>query len=202
MSAAGAKTAAARRGRVMWDFLRDVRSTRWGVYGQGFRFALSGALVALVYATATTLLHEALGFPFELALAIGYVLSAVVHYTLQRIFVWRHAEQFALRAHRQLVRYLCVSGSQYGLTALATARLPGLLGVPVEAVYLVAIFSLAVINFVIFRTHVFHPDGAARVVEGQTGTAPAPHDAPPHCAVAAPLAGDAVEAPLVPTMRG
>jgi putative flippase GtrA len=201
MSDAGAKTAVGLRARVAWDFLRDVRSTRWGVYGQGFRFALSGALVAVVYATATTLLHGALGLPFELALAIGYVLSAVVHYTLQRIFVWRHAEQFALQAHRQLVRYLCVSGSQYGLTALATARLPGLLDVPVEAVYLVAIFTLAVINFIIFRTHVFHAGGAARAIESQPGTAPAEHDATDR-AVAARLVRDAAEAPLVPTMRG
>jgi putative flippase GtrA len=143
------------------EFLRDIRSPRWGIYGQGFRFAMSGVVVATVYATATTVLHEVFGLPFELALAIGYVMSAVIHYTLQRLFVWHHDEQFALGAHSQVARYLCVSLSQYGLTALATAKLPSLLGAPVEAVYLTTMLALAIINFVIFRSSVFHA-GPAR----------------------------------------
>jgi putative flippase GtrA len=160
MTSSQARATIGGRGHAALEFVRDIRSPRWGIFGQGFRFALSGGLVALVYATATTLLHDVFGLPFELALAIGYVLSAVVHYTLQRLFVWRHAEQFALQAHRQLARYLLVSGSQYGLTALATAKLPALLGVPVEAVYLVTMLTLAVVNFVIFRTRVFHAGSA------------------------------------------
>jgi putative flippase GtrA len=173
-SRAQAKRRGAGRGAL--EFLRDVRSPRWGIYGQGFRFALSGAVVASVYATATTVLHEVCGLPFELALAIGYVVSAVVHYTLQRLFVWRHNEQFALAAHSQVARYLCVSLSQYGLTALATARLPGLLGAPVEAVYLTTMLILAVINFVVFRSRVFHAGPA--VVARPHPRASAQTDAP------------------------
>jgi putative flippase GtrA len=124
--------------------------------GQGFRFALSGGIVALVYMTVTTLLHAVMDLPFQVALAIGYVTSASVHYTLQRVFVWRHDGRFALAAHRQLARYLCVSGSQYALTALLSAQLPAPLGVPVEAVYLVSALTLAVVNFLIFRSRVFH----------------------------------------------
>jgi putative flippase GtrA len=176
------------RGQVVLDFLRDIRSPRWGVYGQGFRFALSGGFVALVYATATTVLHEVFALPFELALAIGYVLSAIVHYTLQRVFVWRHSERFALRADRQLIRYLCVSGSQYGLTALATARLPALLGVSVEFIYLPTMLTLAVVNFVIFRTRVFHAGSAREAAEASQLAHP------PQC--------EADETPLVPTMPG
>ncbi len=160
-------------GQVALEFLRDIRSPRWGIYGQGFRFALSGVAVAVVYATATTVLHEVFDVPFELALAIGYVLSAVVHYTLQRLFVWRHDEQFALGAHSQVARYLCVSLSQYGLTALATAKLPGLLGAPVEAVYLTTMLTLAVVNFVIFRSSVFHA-GPARPRPRATAQTDAP----------------------------
>lgn len=176
------------RVQVALKFLLDMRSPRWGVYGQGVRFALSGGFVALAYATITTVLHEVFAVPFELALAIGYVLSAVIHYTLQRLFVWRHAEQFALRAHRQLVRYLCVSGSQYGLTALATARLPSLLGVPVEVVYLPVMLTLAAVNFMIFRTRVFH-----------AGPAVEPTD---DASLAAASQCEGAEAPLVPTMPG
>jgi putative flippase GtrA len=139
------------------EFLRDIRSPRWGVAGQGLRFLMSGGVVALVYAATTTLLHAALGLPFQLALVLGYLLSLAVHYTLQRLFVWRHDEEFALRAHSQLARYMCVSVSQYALTAVATAKLPRLLSTPVESVYLVTIFTLALMNFAIFRTRVFHP---------------------------------------------
>jgi putative flippase GtrA len=128
--------------------------------GQGFRFAISGGVVALVYTTVTTLMHAVIGLPFQAALAIGYVSSAAVHYTLQRVFVWRHDGRFALAAHHQLARYLCVSGSQYGLTALLSAKLPSLLGVPVEAVYLVSALTLAVVNFLIFRSRVFHAGAA------------------------------------------
>ena len=188
MRSGGARASIGGRGQTALEFLRDIRSPRWGVYGQGFRFALSGGFVALVYATATTVLHEVFALPFELALAIGYVLSAVVHYTLQRVFVWRHAERFALRTNRQLVRYLCVSGSQYGLTALATARLPSLLGVPVEVVYLPTMLTLAVVNFVIFRTRVFHASAAVQGTEDE------------RLALAAQRA--ATQEPLVPTMRG
>lgn len=162
-TAAAAAAVVPRRGRVAVEFVRDIRSPRWGLIGQGLRFGMSGGLVALVYATVTTLLHDVFAVPFELALAIGYVISAVTHYTLQRIFVWRHAEQFALQMHHQLVRYLCLSLSQYGLTALATAKLPGLLGLPVEAVYLVVMLTLAVLNFVIFRTRIFHAGRAEGV---------------------------------------
>lgn len=163
-----AVTAAPGVRRLALEFVRDIRSPRWGVVGQGLRFGMSGGVVALVYATVTTLLHDVFAVPFELALAIGYVVSAVTHYTLQRLFVWRHAQQFALQMHRQLVRYLCLSLGQYGLTALATARLPGLLGVPVEAVYLVAMLTLAAVNFVIFRTRIFHA-GRAEAVSTMPG---------------------------------
>jgi putative flippase GtrA len=186
MRPAHARTATGWRGRIALEFLLDIRSPRWGVYGQGLRFAMSGGFVALVYATATTVLHVACGLPFELALAIGYVLSAVVHYTLQRLFVWRHAEQFALRPHLQIVRYLCVSGSQYGLTALATARLPSLLGVPVEGVFLPTMLTLAVINFIIFRTRVFHAGPARGAGDGMQPVGAAEHEA--------------AERPFVPTM--
>ncbi len=145
------------RVRTGREFLRDIRSPRWGLAGQSLRFVMSGGVVALVYAATTTLLHAALGLPFQLALVLGYLLSVAVHYTLQRLFVWRHDEEFALRARSQLVRYLCVSVSQYALTAVATAKLPRLLSAPVESVYLVTIFALALVNFAIFKTRVFHP---------------------------------------------
>jgi putative flippase GtrA len=145
-------------------FLRDIRSPEWGLAGQGVRFAISGSVVAAVYVTLTTVLHGALAAPFQIALLVGFVASVALHFTLQRLFVWRHYEGFALAAHRQVLRYLIVCVSQYGLTALSTSRLPGLLGVPVEAVYLMTVLTVASINFLVFRGRIFHP---VRVHEGK-----------------------------------
>jgi putative flippase GtrA len=137
--------------------LRDIRSPRWGLAGQGLRFALAGGLVAAVYISVTTVLHGAFDVRFQIALAIGFVVGVALHFTLQRLFVWRHYERFALAAHHQAARYLFVCASQYGLTALATSRLPDLLGLPVEVVYLTTMVSVAGVNFVLFRGRVFHP---------------------------------------------
>jgi putative flippase GtrA len=137
-------------------FVRDVRSPKWGLAGQGFRFAFAGALVATVYVAVTTVLHDVFALPFEVALVIGFVVGVCLHFTLQRLFVWRHHERFALAIHRQAARYLCVCGTQYGITALATSQLPGPLGLPVEAVYLLTMCTIAGFNFVVFRGRIFH----------------------------------------------
>ena len=151
--------------------LREIRSPKWELLGQSFRFALSGIAVALVYLTTTTVLHSVLAVPFQVALAIGFTVAVTVHFTLQRLFVWRHPGRFALPAHRQAARYLSVAGIQYGVTALSTARLPSLLGVPVEAVYLTTALLLAAVNFVVFRDRVFHPR-AGFVTGAQAGESP------------------------------
>jgi putative flippase GtrA len=152
-------------------FLREIRSPRWGLLGQGFRFALSGGFVALLYLTITTVLHSVLAVPFQIALAIGFASAVTVHFALQRLFVWRHPGQFALPAHHQAARYLLVAGIQYGVTALSTARLPSLLGVPVEVVYLTTVLLVAAVNFVVFRDRVFHPN-ASRGSYYQRGESP------------------------------
>jgi putative flippase GtrA len=121
------------------------------------RFALAGTVVAIVYLGVTTVLHDAFGVRFQIALASGFVTGVAVHFTLQRLFVWRHHSRFALAVHHQALRYLSMCFAQYGLTALATAQLPGVLGLPVEAVYLVTVFTLAAVNFVFFRGSVFQP---------------------------------------------
>lgn len=159
MSEAG--TTSWRQSHAVLAFLRDIRSPQWGLLGQGFRFALSGGFVALVYLTTTTVLHSVLGVPFQIALAIGFAVGMAVHFTLQRLFVWRHPGQFALPAHHQAARYLPMAGVQYGVTALSTARLPGLLGVPVEMVYVPTMLVVAAINFAVLRGRVFHSGSAA-----------------------------------------
>jgi putative flippase GtrA len=138
-------------------FLRDLRSPRWGLAGQGIRFAIAGCVVAIVYVTLTLALHDGLGVPFQIALVSGFVCGVALHFTLQRVFVWRHYERFALAIHSQAVRYLGLSASQYALTALSTSRLPGVLGLPLEVVYVATMIVVGAVNFLVFRGRVFHP---------------------------------------------
>lgn len=120
------------------------------------RFALSGGTVALVYLGITTMLAEVVGLPFQEALAIGFCFAIVVHFTLQRLFVWTHHEEFALPLRHQLGRYLLSAGVQYGVTAASTGLLPSALGVSAEMVYLATVAAMLGSNFLVFRYGIFH----------------------------------------------
>jgi choline kinase/putative flippase GtrA len=146
--------------------VRTVRE-RSDLFGQGTRYALAGATVALVYLLTTTALSTLAHLRFQLALAIGFCCGLVVHFTLQRTFVWGGRGDFALPLHRQTARYLVAAGTQYGLTAAGTSLLPAALGLPVEVVYLALVAILVSTNFVVFRNVVFHP-------EAETGARPIP----------------------------
>ncbi|MGP0036359.1 MAG: GtrA family protein [Solirubrobacteraceae bacterium] len=140
----------------------------WGpgwaeVRRQGFRFALVGGIVAGIYIGTTSLLAEVIGLPFEVSLAIGFALAIATHFNLQRLYVWRHAEAFALPVHHQLTRYLAMAGIQYGLTAAITGIVPHALGISPELVYLPTVAVITVTNFLIFRSRIFH--AAANTVD-------------------------------------
>ncbi|MGD0455028.1 MAG: GtrA family protein [Solirubrobacteraceae bacterium] len=126
--------------------------------GQGVRFGLSGGTVALVYLATTTLLAEVAGMPFQAALAIGFCVAIAVHFTLQRLFVWAHHEEFALPLGHQLGRYLAVAAVQYGVTAASTGLLPSALGISTEIVYLATVVVVLSANFLVFRNGIFHAE--------------------------------------------
>ncbi len=131
-------------------------SSHSGLLGQVVRFVMVGSLAAVVYLLTTTVLALVVGLPFQIALAIGFCLGVGVHFTLQRLFVWRHQKEFALPLHRQAARYLLVAGMQYGVTAASTALLPYALGLHPEIVYLTTVMLFTGVNFMIFRHSVFH----------------------------------------------
>ena len=133
-----------------------LTSPELGLLGQGFRFVLAGGVVSLVYVLTTILLADVAGVDLQVALPLGYAVGLITHFTLQRVFVWVHHEEFALPVHRQAGRYLLVAAVQYGLTAAATSLLPGRLGVSTEIVYLVTVVVLVSLNFFVFRHGVFH----------------------------------------------
>jgi hypothetical protein len=91
-----------------------------GLFGQGARFALTGGLVAGVYLGTTTVLADVAGLPFQAALISGFCVALMVHFTLQRNFVWGHDDEFALPLRHQAGRYLVIACVQYGVTALHT----------------------------------------------------------------------------------
>jgi putative flippase GtrA len=130
------------------------------VMAQGVRFVLCGAFVSLVYLTTTTLLSEVSHLRFQLALGIGWTAAVSVHFTLQRTFVWKRRNGFALPFARQVRRYLIVAVSQLAITAATTTVLPSALGVPAEAVYLATAVLVTLVNFLVFRNRVFHGEPA------------------------------------------
>jgi putative flippase GtrA len=136
--------------------VRHLRSPRSGLLGQLVRFGLTGGLVTLLYLTVTTVLSQVVGLPFELALAIGFLSAILLHFTLQRLFVWIHEEGFALPFRHQVGRYLLMAGAQYGCTAGSTALLPGALGLPTEVIYLATMGVVTSTGFLVMRFTIFH----------------------------------------------
>ncbi len=120
------------------------------------RFAVAGGSVAVVYLLTTTLLADVVGLPFQLALGIGFCFSIAVHFSLQRLFVWTHHEEFALPIHHQVGRYLAAAAVQYGITAASTSLVPSALGVPTEIVYVATVAVVISMNFLVFRHGIFH----------------------------------------------
>jgi putative flippase GtrA len=123
---------------------------------QGLRFVLTGGTVSLIYLATATTLADIVGVPFQVALAVGFSVGLVVHFTLQRHFVWRHREAFALPLGKQTGRYLTLAATQYSVIAASTSFLPPLLGVPTELVFLVTSAVVTCINFLLFRNLIFH----------------------------------------------
>lgn len=141
----------------MLNSLRRRRPPGLGIIGQVVRFGLSGAIVAAVYVVSTLLLAHVAELPFQLALGLGFALALATHFALQRLFVWVNDAGFALSLDRQAGRYLAIALTQYALTAAATALLPDAVGASTDVVYLAVTACLSVSNFLLMRSHVFHP---------------------------------------------
>jgi putative flippase GtrA len=148
--------------------VRALRAPDPGILRQGIRFALAGGTVALVYLSVTTVLAEVVGLPFQAALAIGFSVGLLVHFTLQRLFVWTHHDEFALPLRHQVGRYLALSAVQYSVTAASTALLPAALNVSAEVVYLATVAVLVSTNFLVFRYRIFHAKAAAPEQDHET----------------------------------
>jgi putative flippase GtrA len=112
--------------------------------------------VTIVYLAVTTILSQVVGLAFEAALAIGFVSALLLHFSLQRLFVWIPEEGFALPFRKQVGRYLLMASAQYACTAAATAVLPSALGVPTVVVYLAVMAIVTTAGFLVMRFVIFH----------------------------------------------
>ncbi len=124
--------------------------------GPTLRYGLAGATVAAVYLAIPLVLNGGFGIAIQIVIPIAYVLAVSLHFTLQRRFVFRHVEQFALSTRQQIGRYAAIGAVQYPTTALGTALLPGVLGVSERAVFVGMTVAISVTFFLLLRTHVFH----------------------------------------------
>lgn len=150
----------ARQSREQPDISNDSLRAR------AARFVIAGGAMSIFYLGLTSLL-AVIGMPFQAALIVSFVANVVLHFTLQRVFVWSQHGKYALPMRQQLHRYLPLVVVQYITTAAATATLPTLVGLPVLAVYIGFALSYSVFNFVLFRARIFHAAIESRTSDGQ-----------------------------------
>jgi putative flippase GtrA len=120
------------------------------------RYGLAGLVVATVYIGLTLSLSGPLGLPIQIAIPVALSVAVVVHFALQRRFVFSDRDTFALSGAEQARRYLVIVAIQYALTAGATATLPGLLGTTEQAVYVATVAIISATTFLFLRSRVFH----------------------------------------------
>jgi len=122
------------------------------------RYGIAGVSVALVYIGVPLVLNGVMGVALQIAIPIAYLLAITLHFNLQRHFVFRHVDEFALSVRQQIGRYAAIGAVQYPTTALATAFLPRLLGVSERVMFVIITLSISGTSFLILRGHVFHSD--------------------------------------------
>jgi putative flippase GtrA len=131
--------------------------------GPALRYGIAGAIVACVYPGLPFATNWAVGVPIQVLIPIAYVLAVCLHFFLQRHFVFRHVPEFALSRRGQIGRYVAIGAVQYPTTALATALLPGALGITARVTFVLVTFATSVTFFLFLRGFVFHGSDSQRV---------------------------------------
>jgi len=128
------------------------------------RFVMAAAAVQGVYTAAMAIGLLLLDAPRQAVLLVAFLLSLVVHFSLNRQWVFnpRHhapeadehrAYRLGLSGHG--MRYVTVAAIVYGITALSLAVLPGLLGVAPFLVWLGTSGTIGVMNYFLLGRLVF-----------------------------------------------
>lgn len=125
--------------------------------GPTLRYGVAGSAVAVVYLGLPLLLNGVLDVAIQIGIPTAYALAIVLHFTLQRHFVFRHVSKFALSGREQAGRYVVVAAIQYPVTALSTALLPGVVGLSEPQTYICTALAISISFYLVLRSHVFHP---------------------------------------------
>ena len=120
------------------------------------RYALAALVVAGVYIGLTLALSGPGGLPIQFVIPFALATAVAVHFVLQRRFVFGDRSSFALSVAEQARAYAVMVPIQYGLTALGTAVLPGLLGTTEQVAYVATVAIISATTFLILRSRVFH----------------------------------------------
>jgi len=120
------------------------------------KWVLTGGTVTAVHLGIVTGLVLA-GVPIQAALAMAYVVSLSLHFTLNRQWVFATADGYAFHLSGQGLRYACTAVASYALTALGVAVLPGLLGIPELAAFFLTTAIVACVSFLALHLWIFQP---------------------------------------------
>jgi len=118
------------------------------------KFLLTGAVVGGTHLGLVTV-AVLLGVPIQIALAASFIIALLMHFTLNRQWVFAAESGYALHFTRQGLRYVVVAAVSYAGTATSVALLPSLLGLPELAVFFLATCAMASVSFVALNFWVF-----------------------------------------------
>ena len=119
------------------------------------RFALSGIAVQGAYAALMAAFLLGASLPRQLALVLAYTGALIVHFTLNRQFVFARSDGYAHGLSSHGKRYLVTAVVVYAVTALGLAVLPGALDVAPYLAWLMVTLAIGVLNFMLLGRFVF-----------------------------------------------
>jgi putative flippase GtrA len=127
------------------------------------RFAMSAAAVQTVYTAGMGLGLLVLDLPRQAVLIVAFLASLVVHFSLNRQWVFNpqrpvgedEHHDYRLGLSRHGMRYLVAAAIVYAITAASLGVLPGLLGLAPFLVWLGTCAVIGVANYFLLGALVF-----------------------------------------------
>jgi putative flippase GtrA len=113
-------------------------------------------IVGIFSTGSVLLLSGPVGLPIQAAIAVSYPFILALHFSLQRLFVFRSEAEYRLSGSAQLRRYLAVQALQYLCIAGGTEFMRSVVGLGDQIAYLAAVFTVTALSFVLMRLRVFH----------------------------------------------
>ena len=120
------------------------------------RYVVSALVVGVAYLGLPLLLSGPGGLPLQAVIPVALVIACVLHYLLQRHFVFADRATYTLSAGRQAQAYVPIVLAQYCVIAASTGALPSLLHADEQLVYAATVCVVSAATFLILRSYVFH----------------------------------------------